>query len=506
MNTGQKIKRNLLVGIGGQIVALVLGILLPRLIITSYGSEINGLLSSVTNIYAYIALVEAGVAAASSQALYKPIAENNREQINAVLSATNQYYKKSGFVYLVLVFLFSLGYPLIIESEIPFATIFMVIFFNGIGNVINYFFHGKYLILLKADGKQYVRTGLNLLTNTLKQIIKIAFIKFGYNVVFVQFAAMLASFAQMIYITYYINRYYGWVDIHVKPDRQSISQSKNVVVHEINYMITSNVDTILLTAFKTLKIVSVYSLYNLLFGTVDRLLRVVRDSVEFKIAHLYHTNKAKFQEVFYAFEVYYITLVFSVFSVVNYFVLPFISIYTKDVSDIEYVIPLISFLFVFIALLSAGRYPSDAMVHIAGHFKQTQNSAIIETVINIISSIILVQIAGIEGVLLGTIISSLYRTNYLIHYVNKNIIFRSSKATYICWGLNLMIFVISLAVNQAICVNLDSYASIFLFCIPYGLCSIILYFGIISLVMIRNVRIIWHILKLWYSRLKIKRQ
>ena len=77
----------------------------------------------------------------------------------------------------------------------------LVILFNGLGHVINYFFHGKYLILLKADGKNYVRTGLELATNTLKHIIKIVFITLGYNVVYVQCAAMFVSFVQMIYIT-----------------------------------------------------------------------------------------------------------------------------------------------------------------------------------------------------------------------------------------------------------------------------------------------------------------
>ena len=57
MNDGKKIKYNLIMGVAGQFLVLALGIVLPRLVITGYGSEVNGLLSSVTNIYAYIALL-----------------------------------------------------------------------------------------------------------------------------------------------------------------------------------------------------------------------------------------------------------------------------------------------------------------------------------------------------------------------------------------------------------------------------------------------------------------
>lgn len=500
MTSGQKIKKNLLIGTIGQLIALVFGILLPKLVIVSYGSEVNGLLSSVTNIYAYVALVEAGVAAASCQALYKPITENNRESMNAILAATNQYYHRTGYIYLALIVAFSVVYPLLIHTDIPLFIVVLVILFNGLGNVINYFFHGKYLILLKADGKNYVRTGLELVTNTLKQAIKIVFIKLGYSVIFVQFAAMLVSFLQMAYITYYIKKHYPWIDFNVLPDKQSISQSKNVVVHEINYMITSNVDTVLLTAFETLKTVSVYSLYNLLFSTINRLLRVVRDSLEFKIAHLFHEDREKFQIAFSVFEVYYITLAFAVFSVANYFVLPFVSLYTRDVSDAVYVIPILPVLFVLINLLSAGRYPSEAMIHIAGHFKQTQNSAAIETIINVVISIILVQFVGIAGVLLGTIISSLYRTVYLIDYVNKNIVGRRSKDTWLCWSINLFLFLITLVVNRMIVVDLDSYVSIFMFCIPYGFCTIILYVGVVSLLMRHSMDVLWRMGKLWNER------
>lgn len=488
MNDGKKIKYNLIVGVLGQAIALVLGVLLPKLVITSYGSEVNGLLSSVTNIYAYIALVEAGVAAASCQALYKPIAQQDRDSINAVLAATNKYYHRSGLGYLGLIVAFAVIYPILIQTEIPYYTIALVILLNGIGNVINYFFHGKYLILLKADGKNFVRTGLETFTNAFKQISKIVLIQLGYDVVFVQLAAMLVSFVQMGYITYYIKTHYSWLDLKVKPDKKAISQSKNVLVHEVNYLITSNVDTVLLTVFQTLKTVSVYSLYNLLFDTINRLLRVIRDSVEFKLAHLFHKDRQAFQKMYYAFEIYYITLAFTAFSITNYFILPFITLYTADVTDINYVIPAVSILFVLINLLSAGRYPSDAMIHIAGHFEQTQTSAVIETVLNAVISVILVPIMGIEGALLGTVISSLYRTNYLIIYVNKNILKRKMTDTYLCWGVNFCVFLFTMFINQFIVINLGSYTRVFAFCIPYAIGTALLYFLVVSMCMKRAFR------------------
>lgn len=62
----------------------------------NYGSEANGLIASIVQIISYFALLEAGVGAASLQALYKPVAGNDRSHINSILAATSSYYKKPG--------------------------------------------------------------------------------------------------------------------------------------------------------------------------------------------------------------------------------------------------------------------------------------------------------------------------------------------------------------------------------------------------------------------------
>ena len=481
MKDDKKIQYNLIVGILSQAIILVLGIIVPKLVLVNYGSEINGLLSSITNIYSYIAIVEAGVAAASCQALYKPIAENDFKKANSIISATNKYYHKTGIIYLALILVFSIIYPILINTEIPYYVVVLVILFNGFGNVVNYFFHGKYLIFLKADGKNFVRTGLETFTNVFKHASKIVFISLGFNVVMVQFIAMLASWLQMFFIYFYIKKRYSWIDLKATPDMGSISQSKYVFIHEINYLITSNVDTVVLTLFSDLKIVSVYSLYNLLFNTVNRVLCTIRDSFEFKIAYFFHKDKKVFSRMYEVFEIYYITFSFAIFTIMNYFVLPFLKLYTINVNDINYINIHLPVLFVIINLISAGRYPSEAMIHISGHFNETKHSAIIESLINILFSIVLVHYFGIVGVLLGTIFSSLYRTFYLILYVNKKIIFKKVKNTLFCWCANFILFVVVLFINKKLVYSFNSYFSMIIFCIPYAIIIFILYFLIISL-------------------------
>ena len=71
---------NITIGIGSQILAIALGIVIPRLFLKSFGSEMNGFLNSITQIFAYFSLLEAGVGAATLQALYGPLASKERNQ------------------------------------------------------------------------------------------------------------------------------------------------------------------------------------------------------------------------------------------------------------------------------------------------------------------------------------------------------------------------------------------------------------------------------------------
>lgn len=476
MNDSRKIKNNLLFGIGGQLLAMLLGVLVPKLVLNNYGSEINGLITSVTNIYSCIALVEAGIAAAACQALYKAFAKNRRDEVNSVLAAANGYYHRAGAVYSVLIVAFSTLYPLLINSEIPFFTVFLVILFNGLGNVINFFFHGKYLFLLKADGKNYVRSGVELFTNAAKHLSKIVLIALGFDVVFVQFAAMLVSFAQMIYITYYVKKHYSWIDLTAKPDYSAISQNKNVLVHDINDLITTNVDTVLLTIFSTLKQVSVYSLYHLIYNMVGRILYTIKEALEFKVAYAFHTDRAVFLQTFKAYETFYLTFSFALYTVMNYFAMPFMALYTKGVDDADYLLPYLPLFFAVANLLSIGKFPLLSMVYITNRFKQTQKSAIIESVINVVVSVILVQFLGIYGALLGTVASALYRALDLIYYANKKIIERSVFSSLKCWIVNFVLFAVIAYLNRYLIFDLSSFGKVVLYCIPYTLCTFAVYF------------------------------
>ena len=211
---------------------------------------------------------------------------------------------------------------------------------------------------------------------------------------------------------------------------------------------------------------------------VFRVIHAIQESLEFKVAYAFHTDRKSFLRIFRAYETYYITFAFVLYTIMTYFALPFMALYTKGVDDIDYLLANLPLAFGVMNLLTVGKYPSLSMVHIANHFKQTQNSAIIEAVLNIVLSIVLIQFFGIYGALLGTMASSFYRTNYLVLYVNRKIINRSSFGTYKCMTVNFLVFGLIMYLNKYIVLGIDTYGKLLLYCIPYALCVLIIYFAV----------------------------
>ena len=177
---------NVFFGILSQVITLGVSIVIPRLVLINLGSEINGFLQSISSIFTYLTLLEGGVGKATRQALYKPLAENDKKGINAILSATNKFYVRTGYIYILAVTVFAILYALFIKTYIPKYTVIIVILLTGGSSVLSYFVQGKYRILMEAEGKTYILTNVSTVSSVVFSISKILLLVYGFGVIAIQ--------------------------------------------------------------------------------------------------------------------------------------------------------------------------------------------------------------------------------------------------------------------------------------------------------------------------------
>ena len=445
-NKDNRIKYNLLSGLVYQVILIVISFLLPRLYLENFGSEVNGVLSTIKQIFVYMGLIEAGIGLATTQALYKPVAEKDHERSSAILSATNIFYVKTGVVYTAIVLLLASVYAFLIPTSIPPFELFAIILLTALPALFSYFIQAKYRILLEVDGRKYVITNSETVLQLLANLGKILVLLLTDSLVLIQLVYCILAIAQLGYIYIYARRRYTWLNLHATPDFEATSQRKSVLVHQISGMVFNNTDVLLLSVLCDFKVVSIYSIYNIFFSQVQTFITSIISGFSFALGQMFQTNREKFIKVYNVYEMVYIMATFIIYTLMAVFLLPLIQIYTQGINDANYTNVYLVLLFVIMNLLANGKLPSNHVLEYSGKFKETRSHAIVEMIINIAVSVVSILIWGICGAIFGTIVALLYRGTIMIYYANKKVLGRGVFRTYKLWLINGAVFALVMMV------------------------------------------------------------
>ena len=435
-----RIKYNLISGIFYQVILIAIGFVLPRLYLDNFGSEVNGVLSTIKQIFVYMLLLESGVGLATTQALYKPVAEKNNSKVSAVISATNNYYVKIGFIYAAIVLAIAVVYAYIIPTSINSNVIFGIIILTALPNLFSFFVQAKYRILLEVDGRKYIITNSETVLQVSANVGKILVLLLTDSLILIQLVYCVLSLAQLLFVYIHAKRRYSWLNVKAKPDFEAISQRKSVLVHQFSGMVFNNTDILLLSFLCDFKVVSVYTIYNIFFSQVQTFITSVISGFSFALGQMFHTDKEKFMKVYNVYETIYIMSTFIIYTLMAVFLLPLIQIYTQGINDANYTNVYLVLLFVIMNLLANGKLPSNHVLEYSGKFEETRSHAIIEMVINLTVSIIAILLWGICGAIIGTIVALAYRGIMMIYYSNKKVLGRGVFSTYKIWLANAAVF------------------------------------------------------------------
>lgn len=425
-----------------ELVTVVCGLIVPRLIIGTFGSGINGLSSSISQFLSYIVLLESGVGGVMRAALYKPLAENDINSISGIIKASERFFKKIAFIFLAYLLVLSVIYPFIVQKDFDYLFTFSLVLIIGISTFFQYYFGISYQILLQADQRQYISSLMRIGTMVVNSVMIILLIKIGASIHIVKLGSSIVFLARPIMLNLYVKKKYSIIK-SCEPDNNAIKQKWDGLGHHIAYFVHNNTDIVLLTIFTNVKEVSVYSVYYMIISNISKIVTIFSTGLEAAFGNMIaKAEKETLSRYFYLFEFIVFSLTTILFTSTSLLIMPFISIYTRGVTDVNYNRPLFAYILTAAIAAYCIRIPYHAVVLAAGHFKQTKKGAYLEAAINVIVSIVLVNIIGIEGVAIGTLVAMLYRTIQYAFYLSKNVIQRSS----FCFIKKLIIYMVSVLV------------------------------------------------------------
>lgn len=405
-----------------QFVAILSGFILPRLILTAFGSEINGLVSSITQFLNYISLFEGGVSVVIMSSLYSPLADKDYRKVSGIIKAADSFYRKLGLMYIVYALIISIGYPIVVKNPYSFAFVASLSVILSSNLFVQFMFSISYRTLLIADRNGYIVYFSQSAFFVLNLIISFVVLAIYPEIHVLKFASAAAFAIQPLLYGIYIKKHYP-LDKHAEPDEEALSQKWDGFGQNFALFIHNNTDVVVLTLLANLKDVSVYSIYFMVINSVKTIVVSVSNAILPSVGNVYISgNKERIENSFNLYVAIVYTLSSFVFSMCVILLIPFVKIYTSSVHDANYIQPLFGIILTTACILECLREPYLQLTFVAKKFKETTKYAYIEAGINIVISIVLVAKYGLIGVAIGTVISVIYRFIVLIQFCKKNII------------------------------------------------------------------------------------
>lgn len=405
-----------------QVTTIICGFILPRLILSHFGTEINGLVNSISQFLGVISFLELGVGAVVQSSLYKPLADNDNINVSKVIASADKFFRKLGYILAIYIIVMLFYYPYLVKQSFGFMFTATLILAISIRSFAQYFFGIVNRLLLVADQKAYIQYVAQTIAIIINTIACYTLITFDCSVQIVYGMTSLIFFLQPYAIHLYIKKYYA-LDRKIHYDVEPIKQKWNGVAQHVAAVILSGSDTVVLTIFSTLVNVSIYAIYFLPMSGARLVIMSMISGIEALIGNLWAKQDLRELRKVFAWTEWLIhtgtTLIFTLTAVL---IVPFVQVYTHGVSDANYIQPLFGILLVAANSGHCLRLPYNIMILAAGHYKQTQHNYIIAAVMNIVISIIGVKQFGLIGVTLGTLAAMVYQTVWMAWYNSKNFI------------------------------------------------------------------------------------
>lgn len=471
----KKVLKNVLASALPQIMNIITNLLLPGLIIANYGSEINGLITSTKVIVAYISIVGAGIATATTQAMYEPVAKKDVHMIKGMLHATSDMFNKFGIVYCLIALVAALIYPLFIDTTISYFIFSVLIIVVSISGASEFFAIGRCRSFLYANQKTYVCTIVQAISLFFSLILALIMLKLHTNIVLVQLSISCVYVFRAFLLTSYINTHYPEIKgfKEEKPIKAAVEKRGDAMIHQLSGLAVQSSQPTILTFFLGFEAASIYSVYNIVFSGLQSICANLSTAITPFMGKEYALkNNNKLLKIYDLTEYAFFNLVSLIYSVSIVLVVPFVSIYTRN-ADISYIYPTFAFVFTLSSAFYILKLPSNALINISGQFKETRWRAILEAVLTVVLSIVFTMLFGIVGVVIGTAIALLWRCIDTIVYTNKRILACRNFKSLFRFVRTILLIILFYIFSYVRTIQCHSYIEWIKYAIVYSIVSIL---------------------------------
>jgi O-antigen/teichoic acid export membrane protein len=440
------------------IATIAIGFFTQRIFLHILGAEYMGLNSLFANILSALAVAELGIGNAIIFSMYKPMAEDDETTVRALMAFYKRCYAIIGLIVLVLG-LAILPFTPEIVGEQSLGVSVQIIFAISLADIVFSYYLGYKRSIIFVAQQNYIIDFVGLIYIILLSSLQmlVLFITKNY------YLYLLVKLALRILQNVVLNTIAGKMFPYIKePNPPALSKKirkdiakkvKGLIYHKVASFVVLGTDNIIITTFLGLFINGLYASYYMIINSVQGVIYQIITATMASVGNLLVENDKKKQ--------------FGIFRKIR-----FMNFWLATLGAAGFIIVMDSFVSVWLGTdfllsfevlivlainshMTMMRTSYGVFKEAAGIFYEDRFVPLIESAINIVASVVLVQIMGLPGVFLGTILSGLVLYVYSYPKFVYKKLFGGSYKKYIfeTVGLALLaavICVVSLFASRAI--------------------------------------------------------
>lgn len=403
--------RNIVVNLGGQLLNLVLGLVCRSVFIQMLGTAYLGVSGVFGNILTLFSLAEMGFGTALVFSMYKPLAENDRPKLGALMGLYRRVYHIVGCVVAAVGLALVPFYRFFLKDapDVPDLTlIYLLYLFNS---VVTYFLSYKQSIIV-ADQKNYICTLYQYGFCIAQNAVQIAMLILTRNFILYLVTQIVFSFLNNYFLGRKSDKMYPYLNTYRheklgRQDRQAISKNiRALFLHKLGGTVVNGTDILVISGLVNVDSAGIYSNYYLITSVLRNLTGQIFGGITASVGNL-GTEKDRKR----SYEVY-LSVNFAGFWIFSFcficlFVLfnPFIELWTRR-ADLVFPMPVV--LLIALNFYATGmRQATVTFKDAFGLFWYDRYKAVVEAAVNLGLSILLTLRFGVIGVFAGTLVSTL---------------------------------------------------------------------------------------------------
>ena len=469
-------------GIINKFVAVIMPFIVRTILIRRLGAEYAGLNSLFTSILQVLSLAELGFASAMVYEMYKPIAENDLQSLSVLLKFYRTIYRIIGYIVILIGMCVCPFLHYLINGDTPDNINLYILYFIYLTNTaISYFAFAYRASIMSAYQREADNAKIQLITNSVMYAVQIfslvLFRNYYVYIIFLPVFTLIYNFLRYIYV---LKKY-----PHIKcegniTNAAKLNIKKNIsalFLHKVGNVTVNTLDNIVISSFMGLIILSNYNNYYYVISAVTSILLIFFHSITAGVGNrlIVTDTKKNIEDFFFIFYLngFFVCLctscLFCCFQ-------DFIKLWVGK----EYLFPdFTMILFCIYFFVHTIRRTIISYRDAAGMWIDNKWQPIVSAIFNLSLNILLIQIIGINGVAISTILSMIiidipWETGKLIH----NLFHITTTKYYLKLVLYVFITLVSCIASGFICsiIRIDFVLLRFLVCGIVGFFSCLILF------------------------------